>query len=74
MRYYIWHDNQVKTSDDWDDVLSYGGGYVMDVTIGKLMGRSFGYILPGKHQWMSISPGDIPKAFKLGLMLMDMHV
>lgn len=70
-KYYIWHDGQVKTSNDWTEILDYGGAYVLNTI---LSGRSFGYILPQGHQWISISPGDVPKAFKLGLMLLEVYI
>lgn len=70
IKYYIWHDNQVKSSNQFDEVLSHRGAYVMSNALG---GSSFGFVLPSA-QWISISPGDVPKAFKLGLMLLEIYI
>lgn len=68
--YYLWHDGQVKTSNNWDDVLSHRCGYVLSTTSAP---HSFAYVMKS-GQAISVSPGDIPKAFVLGLLLLDIRV
>lgn len=70
MRYYLWHENQVKMPDTWSEVLSYRNGYVLTNTPSS---HSFGYVIVS-GQCISVSPGEIPKAFKLGLMLLDIRI
>ena len=70
IKYYIWQDGQVKTSTNWDEVLSCPGAYVIDR---GPFGTTFGFVLPS-FQWISISPRDVPKAFKLGLMLLEVYI
>lgn len=68
--YYLWHEGQIKTSNDWSEVLACHRAYVMSTSLGA---SSFGVVLPD-YQWISLNKCDVPKEFKLGLMLLEVYI
>ena len=66
MKYYLWHNGEFKETDDWQEVCSCTGAFVISHDSHPAL--VYGRILPF-GQWLLANLADMPKELRACMLL-----